>query len=59
MRTTLVGLVFSATAVAEDVRVPLVVAVPMLCWSGYRLVRTGEDWARPEVRARVVAVVSG
>jgi hypothetical protein len=34
------------------------VAVPLLCWSGWRLIRTADLWAVPEVRARVVAVVA-
>jgi hypothetical protein len=58
LRTTLVGLVFSGTALASDWRVPVLVAVPMLCWSGYRLTRTAGDWAHPVIRARVVAVVA-
>jgi hypothetical protein len=58
LRTTVVGLVFSATALAPDWRLPLLVAVPMLCWSGWRLVRTEALWTVPAVRARVVAVVA-
>ncbi|MGO4257178.1 hypothetical protein [Marmoricola sp. RAF53] len=56
--TTLLGLVFSATSYAEDWRVPLLLAVPFLCWSGWRLVRTSRAWADPQTRARVVAVVA-
>jgi len=58
LRTTMVGLVFSATAVAPDGWWAVLVAVPLLCWSGWRLVRTEGQWSRPEVRARVVAVVA-
>jgi hypothetical protein len=58
LRTTLVGLVFSATAVAPDGRLAALVAVPMLCWSGARLVRTAGQWAVPEIRARVISVVA-
>ncbi len=58
LRTTVVGLVFSATAVAPDGRVAALVAVPMLCWSCFRLMRTAGQWAVPEVRARVVSVVA-
>ncbi|MBW8752138.1 MAG: hypothetical protein JF565_12040 [Propionibacteriales bacterium] len=58
LRTTVVGLVFSATAVAPDGRWAVLVAVPLLCWSGWRLVRTEALWAVPEVRARVIAVVA-
>jgi hypothetical protein len=58
IRTTLVGLVFSGTALAPDWRLPVLVAVPFLCWSGWRLVRTESLWAVPEMRARVIAVVA-
>ncbi len=58
MRTTIVGLIFSATALAPDGWLAVLVAVPMLCWSGARLVRTAGDWAVPEVRSRVVSVVA-
>jgi len=58
LKTTLTGLVFSATALAPDWRLPALVAVPMLCWSGWRLIRTADLWAVPEVRARVIAVVA-
>ena len=58
LRTTVVGLVFSATAIASSWLVPLLVAIPMLLWSAYRLARTESAWAEPLVRARVVAVVA-
>jgi len=58
LRTTLVGLVFSATALATDWRVPVLVALPLLLWSAYRLARTESAWADPRVRARVIAVVA-
>jgi hypothetical protein len=58
LKTTVVGLVFSATALAADWRVPILVAVPMLLWSAYRLARTESDWSEPVVRARVIAVVA-
>jgi hypothetical protein len=58
LRTTGVGLVFSATALAPDWRLPVLVAVPFLCLSGRRLVRTEGLWASPAVRARVIAVVA-
>jgi hypothetical protein len=29
-----------------------------LCWSGWRVIRTADLWAVPEVRARVIAIVS-
>jgi hypothetical protein len=58
LKTTIVGLVFSATALADGWTVPVLVAVPLLSWSGLRLVRTATLWAAPEVRARVVSVVA-
>jgi hypothetical protein len=58
LKTTVVGLIFSATALADGWAVPAIVAVPLLSWSGLRLVRTARQWAVPEVRARVVSVVA-
>jgi hypothetical protein len=58
VKTTLAGLIFSGTALAPDWRIPALVAVPVLCWSGWRLVRTANLWAIPEVRARVISVVA-
>jgi hypothetical protein len=58
LKTTVVGLIFSATALAPDWRVPVLLAVPLLCWSAWRLIRTANLWAVPEVRARVIAVVA-
>jgi hypothetical protein len=36
----------------------VLLAVPFLLLSTYRLVRTANAWANPEVRARVVATVA-
>jgi hypothetical protein len=58
LRTTLVGLLFSATALAPDWRLPALLAVPLLSWSGIRLTRTARQWATPEIRSRVVSVVA-
>jgi hypothetical protein len=58
LKTTLVGLVFSGTALAPDWLLPVLVAVPLLCWSCWRLVRTATLWAVPEARARVISVVA-
>lgn len=58
LKTTMVGLLFSATALADSWVVPAVLAVPLLCWSGLRLVRTADLWSTPDVRARIVAVVA-
>jgi hypothetical protein len=58
LTTTLVGLLFSATALAGNALPAVLLAVPMLCWSGYRLAGTAAAWATPTTRARVVAVVA-
>jgi hypothetical protein len=58
LKTTLVGMVFSATALAPDWRMPALVAVPLLCWSAWRVIRTANLWAVPDVRARVISVVA-
>jgi hypothetical protein len=58
LKTTVTGLVFSATALGPDWRLPVLVAVPLLCWSGWRVIRTAGLWAVPEIRARVIAVVA-
>jgi hypothetical protein len=58
LKTTLAGMVFSATALAPDWRVPVLVAVPLLCWSAWRVIRTANLWAVPEVRSRVISVVA-
>lgn len=58
VKTTMVGLVFSATSLAPDWRTPVLIGVPFLCWSGYRLLRTADAWATPTVRARVIATVA-
>ncbi|MET3962050.1 hypothetical protein ABIE44_001984 [Marmoricola sp. OAE513] len=58
LRTTLVGLVFSLSALSPDWRLPLLLAVPFGCWSAYRLLGTARAWAVPETRSRVIAVVA-
>lgn len=58
VKTTLVGLVFWLAALGPDWRLPALLGVAFLCWSAYRLLQTAELWARPEIRARVVAVVA-
>ncbi len=57
-KTTLLGIVFAASSAAPDWRIPVLVAVPFLCWSVFRLLRTAEAWADPAVRSRVIAVVA-
>jgi hypothetical protein len=56
--TTLTGLVFSGLARASDWELSVFVAVPFLCWSLSRLVRTSRAWVDPVVRARVVMTVA-
>ncbi len=58
VRTTITGLVFSWAALASDWRVPALLAVALLCWSGVRLSRLAEEWALPPVRSRVIATVA-
>lgn len=59
LRTTMVGLVFSGASYASAWQLPVLLAVPMLCWSTYRLRRTALAWDQPVVRSRVVAVAAG
>jgi hypothetical protein len=58
LKTTIAGMIFSATALAPDWRIPVLVAVPLLCWSAWRVIRTADLWAVPEVRSRVISVVA-
>ncbi len=58
LSTTLTGLVFSGLARLDAPVLPLLVAVPFLCWSGLRLVRTHERWTDPVERARVVVTAA-
>ncbi len=56
--TTLTGVFFSLLARLPGWHVPLLVAVPMLCWSLARLARQHRAWTDPVVRARVVGAVA-
>ncbi len=56
--TTLTGLVFSGMARVDDWQLSLVVAVPFVCWSTARLLRTARAWTDPVDRARVVMAVA-
>jgi hypothetical protein len=58
LTTTVTGLVFRTLATQPDWRVPVAFAVPMVCWSAYRLVRAADAWTVPEVRADVVRTVA-
>jgi hypothetical protein len=57
LTTTLTGLVFSLSGLAGW-GWSVAVAVPMLLFSAYRLVRTSEVWADPLARCHVVATVA-
>jgi hypothetical protein len=56
--TTLTGLVFSGLSRNSDWRLSVLVAVPFLCWSLFRLARTYGLWLDPVDRARVVTAVA-
>jgi hypothetical protein len=56
--TTLTGLVFSGLAHLQEWQISVVVAVPFLCWSAARLLRTRRAWLDPGDRARVVMAVA-
>ncbi|WP_248579368.1 hypothetical protein [Nocardioides sp. InS609-2] len=56
--TTLTGLVFSALALVPDWRVSVLVAVPFLAWSTFRLLRARRRWLDAPERARVVLTVA-
>jgi hypothetical protein len=57
LSTTLVGMVFSVLA-RLPWEWPVLVAVPMLLLSAWRLQRTARLWADPEIRSRVIATVA-
>lgn len=59
LSTTLTGLVFSGLARVPAWEVSVLVAVPFVCWSLSRLVRTRALWVEPVSRARVVMTVAG
>jgi hypothetical protein len=56
--TTITGLVFSGMARLPDWQLSLLVAVPFLCWSTVRLMRTRRAWVDPVDRARVIMAVA-
>ncbi len=58
LSTTFTGLFFSVLARSSDWRLPIVLAVPLLAWSGFRLFRTRLVWLDPVQRARVVLAVA-
>ena len=57
LSTTLVGILFSGLAQLSW-EWPVLVAVPLGLLSGWRLLRTANAWADPQVRSRVVATVA-
>jgi hypothetical protein len=57
LSTTMTGLVFSLTA-RGSWQWPLLIALPFLLFSIYKLLGTAEEWANPETRCRVVATVA-
>jgi hypothetical protein len=50
--------VFSGLATLSTWQPSVLVALPLLLVSAYRLVRTSARWDVPETRARVIAVVA-
>ena len=56
--TTLTGLVFSGLALVPNWRVSVLVAVPFLAWSAYRLLRARRRWLDAPQRAQVVLTVA-
>lgn len=56
--TTVVGTVFQAAAQTGTWQMSPIIAVPMLVWSGARLVRARRAWCRPAVRSHVVTTVA-
>ena len=56
--TTVTGMLFVAASRAPDWRWPVLMAVPLLLVSGFRLLRTAEAWENPETRSRVVITVA-
>jgi hypothetical protein len=58
LSTTFTGLFFSTLARFADWRIPLLLAVPLLAWSGYRLWRAARSWQDPTDRSRVVMAVA-
>jgi hypothetical protein len=55
--TTLTGVLFSGLAQVEW-RISLLIAVPFVCWSLARLVRTYRIWLTPVERARIITTVA-
>ncbi len=58
LSTTLTAMIFVVTSRFPDWTWSVMIALPFLLFSSYRLVGTARDWATPDVRARVVATVA-
>jgi hypothetical protein len=58
LSTTFVGLLFSGLARTGPV-LSLLVALPLVLLSAWRLTRTARAWGRPEVRSSVITTVVG
>jgi hypothetical protein len=56
--TTVVGTVFQGLAATSAWVASPIVAVPLLAWSGVRLLRARRAWCQPLVRSRVVTTVA-
>jgi hypothetical protein len=56
--TTLTGLVFSGLSKVPDWQIPVLIAVPFVCWSLARLYRTYRLWLKPVERARIITTVA-
>ena len=57
--TTFTAMVFIATSRAPDWRWSVLLALPLVLFSAYRLVRVSGEWADPERRSLVIATVAG
>jgi hypothetical protein len=58
LSTTLTGVFFSLLTHAPNPVLAPLLAVPMLAWSGARLLRVRRSWVDPHERARVVTTVA-
>ena len=58
LSTTFTGLAFSMLARVPDWRWSVLVTVPFVAWSGFRLMRAARIWEDPAERARVVMTVA-
>lgn len=58
LTTTLTGMFFTVTAGLHSWKWSVLIAIPFLLYSAYKLVVTSNEWADPEVRSRVIATVA-